>query len=115
MTTTMDDIQESLYRWRLVHAGPRLEHCLFVDDVSGRLAVVDNSGVLPTTCEDGVLWLPLDQIPVIASSKHVRLSVVRERRPQHEAFTQVHLGLARAAGFRVFSFHNQLVEVRDEK
>lgn len=106
MTATPHDMYESLFRWRLVHAGPRGEHRLFADDVSGRLAVVDNSGTSPLTCEDGILWLPLTQVPIIADSRHVRLDVVRDRRPRETAFVTAHVGLAIAAGFRVFTFNN---------
>ena len=111
----MYDMHDSLYRWRLVHAGPRGEHRLFVDDVSVRLAVVDNSGTNPLTCEDGILWLPLDQVPLIAGIRHVRLDVVRDRRPQDSAFATVHVGLAIAAGLRVFTFHNLTMRIDDEK
>ncbi len=112
---TIVEMQESLYRWRLVYAGPRGEHRLFVDDASGRLAVVDNSGRLPTECDDGVLWLPLTQVPIIVSRLHVRMTVVRERRPDDVAFVGTHVGLAIAVGFRVFTFNNLTMRLDDEK
>lgn len=53
------------YRWRLLKRVPGA-HKWFIDEITGGLAVCDDSGVTPDRSEDGVLWLD--------RRKHVKLS-----------------------------------------
>lgn len=71
------------YQWKLVR---RLasDHRIFKDELTGQLAIADNSGTRPDTTEDGVIWIALDQPAHVGvdddrSSPYVSLSVFGPR------------------------------------
>jgi len=61
-------------KWKFLFRAPR-GHKYFRDEVSGRIAVADDSGETPATTEDGILWLD-DSRPLVASEDDRHLYVM---------------------------------------
>jgi hypothetical protein len=59
-----DELDNSVHEWRLVYSEKNRGHALWSDDADGgRLALADNSAVLPHDCVDRVLWVDRDRHP----------------------------------------------------
>jgi hypothetical protein len=59
-----------IYLWKLVYGNPDKDHSYWVDRISGRIAIKDESGDYPDKTDDGVLWLDRDRPLVYDPNPH---------------------------------------------
>jgi hypothetical protein len=64
------------YKWKLIYGNRDKDHSFWLDEVSGRISIKDESGDLPHNTDDGVLWLETrDPITLEETNKRVWASI----------------------------------------
>ena len=71
----MSTTTEPKYKWTLVFGNAEKDHSYWVDEISGGIAIKDESGDYPNQTDDGVLWLDMNS-PMILDRRGDHESVI---------------------------------------
>lgn len=101
MRRATDELANSVHAWRLVYSEKPRGHALWSDEADGgRLALADNSALLPHDGADGVLWVDRDRHPRITGNC-IFLPAIKDKSDLRVSIPTT-LSVAMACGFRDF-------------